>query len=86
VTSVADGLEAGLALVRLHVWNGLDSMSELIVWTYDWVPEAPRGFVRDIRLRWACEEAGFGYSVRTVPFNDRGPTIWRVNLSVRSRS
>ncbi|KIO48629.1 glutathione S-transferase family protein [Nitrosospira sp. NpAV] len=47
-------------------------MSELIVWTFDWVPEGPRGFVRDIRLRWACEEAGFGYSVRTVPFNDRG--------------
>jgi hypothetical protein len=50
----------------------LDSMRELIVWTYDWVPEGPRGFVRDIRLRWACEEAVFGYSVRTVPFNDRG--------------
>jgi glutathione S-transferase len=48
-------------------------MSELIVWTYDWVPEAPRGFVRDIRLRWACEEAGLAYTVRTVPFNDRGP-------------
>lgn len=48
-------------------------MSELIVWTYDWVPEGPRGFVRDIRLRWACEEAGLAYSVRTVPFNERGP-------------
>ena len=48
-------------------------MSELIVRTYDWVPEGPRGFVRDLRLRWACEEAGLGYSVRTVPFNDRGP-------------
>jgi glutathione S-transferase len=48
-------------------------MSELIVWTYDWVPEGPRGFVRDIRLRWACEEAGLAYSARTVPFNDRGP-------------
>jgi glutathione S-transferase len=47
-------------------------MSELTIWTYDWVPEGPRGFVRDVRLRWACEEAGFGYSVRTVPFNDRG--------------
>jgi glutathione S-transferase len=47
-------------------------MSKLIVWTYDWVPDGPRGFVRDIRLRWACEEAGFGYSVQTVPFNDRG--------------
>lgn len=58
--------------VRLQVSNGLDSLGELTVWTFDWVPEGPRGFVRDIRLRWACEEAGFGYSVRTVPFNDRG--------------
>lgn len=48
-------------------------MSDLIVWTYDWVPEGPRGFVRDIRLRWACEEAGLAYTVRTVPFKDRGP-------------
>ena len=58
--------------IRLQVSNGLDSLGELTVWTFDWVPEGPRGFVRDIRLRWACEEAGFGYSVRTVPFNDRG--------------
>ena len=47
-------------------------MSGLIVWTYDWVPEGPRGFVRDMRLRWACEEAGLVYSLRTVPFKDRG--------------
>jgi glutathione S-transferase len=46
-------------------------MSELIIWTYDWVPEGPRGFVRDMRLRWACEEAGLAYSVRTVPFDGR---------------
>ena len=48
-------------------------MSDLIVWTYDWVPEGPRGFVRDLRLRWACEEAGLAYTVLTVPFKDRGP-------------
>ncbi|HPE47957.1 MAG TPA: glutathione S-transferase family protein [Hyphomonas sp.] len=48
-------------------------MAQLIVWTYDWVPEGPRGFVRDLRLRWACEEAGLDYAVRTVPFDDRGP-------------
>ena len=46
-------------------------MSGLIIWTLDWVPEGPRGFVRDLRLRWACEEAGLAYSVRTVPFDDR---------------
>lgn len=46
-------------------------MSELIIWTYDWVPGGPRGFVRDLRLRWACEEADLTYAVRTVPFEGR---------------
>lgn len=39
--------------------------------TFDWVPEMPRGFVRDIRVRWALEEAGLPYRVQSVPFNDR---------------
>jgi glutathione S-transferase len=51
--------------------NGPDAMSELIIWTYDWVPKGPRGFVRDLRLRWACEEAGLAYSVRTIAFDGR---------------
>jgi glutathione S-transferase len=46
-------------------------MSELTIWTYDWVPEGPRGFVRDLRLRWACEEADLVYAVRTIPFDGR---------------
>jgi len=48
-----------------------DIMSELTIWTYDWVPQGPRGFVRDLRLRWACEEAGLAYAVKTVPFDGR---------------
>ena len=43
----------------------------ITIGTYGWVPEGPRGFVRDLRLRWACEEAGLPYAVRTVPFDDR---------------
>ncbi|SFL98937.1 glutathione S-transferase family protein [Marinobacter zhejiangensis] len=46
-------------------------MNELTIWTYDWVPEGPRGFVRDLRLRWACEEAGLTYTVQTIPFDGR---------------
>src|SRR5262249_47549852 len=46
-------------------------MSDLTIWTLDWVPPFPRGFVRDLRLRWACEEAGLDYEVRTVPFDGR---------------
>lgn len=47
-------------------------MGELTIWTYDRVPEGPRGFVRDLRLRWACEEAGLSYRVRSTSFEDRG--------------
>jgi glutathione S-transferase len=43
----------------------------LTIWTLDWVPEMPRGFVRDLRLRWSAEEAGLGYEIATVPFDDR---------------
>jgi glutathione S-transferase len=43
----------------------------LTIWTYDWVPQGPRGHVRDIRLRWACEEAGLPYTIATVRFEDR---------------
>lgn len=46
-------------------------MSTLAIGTYDWTPKAVWGFVRDLRLRWACEEAGIAYQVRTVPFDDR---------------
>jgi glutathione S-transferase len=47
------------------------NMTDLVLVTFDWVPELPRGFVRDIRIRWALEEAGLPYSVRSVPFRDR---------------
>ena len=47
-------------------------MNTLILTTYDWVPEAPRGFVRDLRARWALEEAGLPYKVASTPFANRG--------------
>ncbi len=46
-------------------------MSALSIWTLDWVPPGPRGFVRDLRLRWACEEAGLAYTVQTIAFESR---------------
>jgi glutathione S-transferase len=46
-------------------------MGELILTTFDWVPEPPRGYVRDIRVRWALEEAGLPYRVESVPFRAR---------------
>jgi glutathione S-transferase len=46
-------------------------MVDLILTTFDWVPEMPRGYVRDIRVRWALEEAGLPYRVESVPFRTR---------------
>ena len=46
-------------------------MGDLVLTTFDWVPEPPRGFVRDLRVRWALEEAGLAYRVATTPFEGR---------------
>src|ERR1700742_4150228 len=46
-------------------------MHNLTLTTFDWVPEMPRGYVRDIRVRWALEEAALPYRVSSVPFKDR---------------
>ena len=49
-------------------------MGDLILTTYDWVPAPPRGFVRDLRVRLALEEAGLPYSVHSTSFRDRQPS------------
>jgi glutathione S-transferase len=46
-------------------------MADLTLTTFDWVPEMPRGYVRDLRVRWALEEAGLPYRVESVPFRSR---------------
>lgn len=47
-------------------------MTELVLTTFDWVPDLPRGYVRDLRIRWALEEAGLPYRVESTPFRGRG--------------
>jgi glutathione S-transferase len=41
------------------------------VTAYDWVPGLAQGFVRDLRLRWALEEAGFPYHADLLPHAER---------------
>jgi glutathione S-transferase len=54
-----------------RAYERLDKMNNLTIWTLDFVPPVVSGFVRDLRLRWACEEAGFSYAVGTVSFEGR---------------
>lgn len=42
------------------------SSTDLILTTFDWVPETRQGYVRDIRVRWALEEARLPYRVQSV--------------------
>lgn len=35
---------------------------------FAWVPDFARGYVRDLRPRWACEEAGLDYRERLIGF------------------
>lgn len=42
-----------------------------VLFTYDWVPPFPRGYVRDIRIRWLFEEMGRPYRVDTVPLGPK---------------
>ncbi|QGM47059.1 glutathione S-transferase family protein [Methylocystis heyeri] len=52
-------------------------MGQLTLVTFDWVPETPRGHVRDIRVRWALEEAGLPYRVESTPFRERSAEHFR---------
>src|SRR3954463_3323225 len=63
----------GVFYRALHDASWRLRMSDIILTTFDWVPEMPRGFVRDLRVRWALEEAGLPYRVESTPFRDRGP-------------
>ena len=41
-------------------------MSSITVSAYSWVPPMARGLVRDLRVRWALEEAGLVYTAKLI--------------------
>ena len=45
--------------------------------TVDWVPPFARGLLRDLRLRWAMEEAGLAYEMKFVPLGGRDDPSFR---------
>jgi glutathione S-transferase len=44
----------------------VDPNAEVRISAFSWVPDFARGQVRDLRVRWALEEAGIPYSVRKL--------------------
>lgn len=47
------------------------------VTAFKWVPPFAQGSVRDIRVRWALEEAGLGYDDRLIGFEDQATPQYR---------
>ena len=47
------------------------------VTAFKWVPAFAQGSVRDIRVRWALEEAGLGYDDRLIGFEDQSTPQYR---------
>ncbi|WP_439472738.1 glutathione S-transferase family protein [Brevundimonas sp.] len=47
------------------------------VTAFKWVPPFAQGSVRDIRVRWALEEAGLGYDDQLIGFEDQATPAYR---------
>jgi glutathione S-transferase len=46
-------------------------MKGIKVIAYRWVPSPAQGLVRDLRVRWALEEAGLAYEEQLIDFGDQ---------------
>jgi glutathione S-transferase len=49
----------------------------ITVTAFDWVPDFARGLVRDLRVRWACEEAGLAYQVKLITHEEKLTPAYR---------
>lgn len=49
----------------------------ITVSAFSWVPELARGQVRDLRVRWALEEAGLPYRTRLLELGDQDKPEYR---------
>lgn len=47
-----------------------------VITTYDWVPDMAVGYVRDLRIRWACNEAGQPYRLETFALRDKPAALF----------
>jgi glutathione S-transferase len=47
------------------------------VYAFDWVPSFAKGLVRDLRVRWALEEAGLDYESVTIDHQEKNEAEYR---------
>lgn len=49
----------------------------ITITAYDWVPDFAKGVVRDLRARWALEEAGLPYQVKLITHEEKLTPAYR---------
>ncbi len=49
----------------------------ITVTAFKWVPPFARGLVRDLRVRWALEEAGLAYREKLIDADDQASDNYR---------
>jgi glutathione S-transferase len=49
----------------------------ITITAFDWVPPAVQGLMRDLRVRWALEEAGLAYRTRFITGRDQNSAEYR---------
>lgn len=49
----------------------------ITITAYDWVPDFAKGVVRDLRVRWALEEAGLPYNVELITHRQKTSPEYR---------
>lgn len=54
----------------------VDPTADIEVTAFAWVPDFARGLVRDLRVRWALEEAGFAYRERLLDARNPRPEAY----------
>src|SRR3546814_17260918 len=54
----------------------VDSQASIDITAFAWVPDFAQGQVRDLRVRWALEEAGLAYRERLLDALHERPTAY----------
>lgn len=52
-------------------------MQTIAVWGFKWIPPFAQGLVRDLRVRWALEEAGLAYESRWIEIDNLKSDAYR---------
>jgi glutathione S-transferase len=55
----------------------MSNMEKIAVWGFRWAPPFAQGLVRDLRVRWALEEAGLAYESRLIGIEERKSEAYR---------